>query len=139
MARDGKVEVLFGGDVRLFRLGIDELLAVEDACKSAVADIRSRLALKRWWISDVREPLRLGLLGGGMEPEKVRKLIDEHVAPGRIERHAMTALIVVNAALLGEDLEDEADPKAEDAGAAPESPQGGSLPASSSDGAPSLD
>lgn len=107
MLRDGRVDLLFGGDERSFRLGLDQLFALEDAADASLGEIASRLSLQRWKLRDVRETLRLGLIGGGMEPGPAKALVNEHFGPGRLMRAAFVARVVIGAALAGE----EEDPK----------------------------
>jgi hypothetical protein len=136
--RDGRVDLVFVGDERPFRLGIDQLLALEDACDAPLADIASRLQMNRWKLRDLIEILRLGLIGGGADPKSAKALVDQAVSPGRILQTVLTARIVLNAALMGEDVEGSDAGKAADAAEAP----GGlsaSPPASSSETAPSSD
>jgi hypothetical protein len=136
--RDGRVELVFVGDERAFRLGIEELLALEDACDAALAEIAGRLQANRWRLRDLTEILRLGLIGGGTEPKSAKMLVEQALSPGRILQNVVAARIVLNAALMGEDMEDALAGKSADAAAAPGGPSA-SPPASSSETAPSSD
>lgn len=84
-----------------FRLGVGELLELQEKCDAGPAQIVARLEDGTWRVQDLRETLRLGLIGGGMTPTdamvKVRRYVDarplmESVDPARA---------VLLAALLG--------------------------------------
>lgn len=129
MSRNGSVELHWAGDLRSFKLGIDELLVLQDKLDSGPQEIANRLRLHGWRVDDIREVLRLGLSGGGTEPVIARRLIEEHVVPGRLQSNAMVAFVVMTAAILG----DENDPVGKEA-AAPEAPGATDSPAPPSTG-----
>lgn len=108
MSKDGAVELVFGGDVRRFRLGIDNLIALQDKLDSGPMEIVDRFRRGTWRIQDVKESLRIGLLGGfgdNPAPEQAKtaaRLVEECVRPGNIVPHVFTAMAVVLAALQGD-------------------------------------
>jgi hypothetical protein len=133
---DGTIELAFGGDARAFRLGNAELLAIEDATPRSIFEIAERFGQPlRVHYRDVREILRIGLIGGGMEPAKAKQLVDEAL-PGNAYGGALTARLVLSAGLMP--LEDDPPGKAADAADAPEATSV-SPPASSSETAQSSD
>ena len=117
MSRDGSVELVWGGDLRTFRLGIDELLALQEKRDAGIQEIANRLRLQTWRVQDVHETLRLALLGGGMEPKAAQQLVDEQARPGKLASSALTAFAVLVSAIQG----DENDPVGKEP-AAPETP-----------------
>lgn len=117
MSRTGSVELQWAGDLRTFRLGIDELLALQDKRDSGPREIADRLRFSKWRVEDIQEVLRLGLAGGGEDPKNARKLVETNVIPGKLESNALIAFAVLMAAILG----DENDPVGKEA-AAPEAP-----------------
>jgi hypothetical protein len=117
MSRDGSIELTWAGDLRQFRLGIDELLALQDKRDAGPQEIANRLSLQGWRVQDVHETLRLGLIGGGMDAKLARRLVDERAGPGKLASSALIAYAVIVSAIQG----DESDPvgKSEAAADAP--------------------
>ena len=101
MSRDASISLTWAGDERLFRLGIDQCLALEERRKCSLYEIMERLGGRKWFIDDLREPLRLGLIGGGMDGAPARKLVEKHVTAGNLMPHALPAHAVVLAAIHG--------------------------------------
>lgn len=102
MSADGSVEIEWAGDFRKFRLAIDQLEALEDACGGiGCSEIFTRLETSRWGVRDVKETIRLGLLGGKTEGKIARRLVDEHVVDGKIFENVLIARAVLAAAIFG--------------------------------------
>lgn len=59
-----------------FCLGIGELRALEQRSDAWCFVILTRLLTSQWKIDDVLQPLRLGLIGAGMEEREAQKTID---------------------------------------------------------------
>lgn len=131
---DGKIALVFAGDERAFRLGFAELLALEEGGRP-VSEMMERFTVQRWYLRDVRDILRIGLQGGGMEPAMVRQLLDE-VLPGNVYEAAAKARLVLAAGLMP--LQGDESPGEGQGGEAPpentnaSTPQGSSAKARSS-------
>jgi hypothetical protein len=106
MSRDGSIELTWGGDLRQFRLGIDELLALQDKRDAGPQEIANRLRTQSWRVQDVHETIRLGLMGGGMDAKLAQRLVDEQARPGKLTSSALIAFAIIVSALQG----DESDP-----------------------------
>lgn len=63
----GAEEIIWPGGSDSFRLGIGELRALEKACDAGCAVILARLLSTAWKIDDIYQPIRLGLVGAGMQ------------------------------------------------------------------------
>jgi hypothetical protein len=104
----GSIELMFGGDVRRFRLGIDNLIALQSKLDSGPMEIVNRFRANTWRVQDVQETLRIGLIGGyGPHPtteqaKAAQKLIEENVRAGNVVPHVLTAMAVLLAALQGD-------------------------------------
>jgi hypothetical protein len=116
MSFDGSIELTWGGDVRKFRLGIDELLALQEKRNSGPLEIVARLQLGAWRIEDITETLRIGLVGAGTgtpaEATGARDLVERNVRPGRITSNVLTALAILLTALQGDERDDVGKKKA---------------------------
>lgn len=117
MSRNGACELTWAGDSRTFRLGIGELLALQDKLDSGPAEIATRLRAGSWRLQDIQETFRIGLIGAGEDAKKARALVEEHIVPGRLQSHVLMAWAIIVNALQG----DENDPVGKE-GAAPEVP-----------------
>ncbi|WP_441280084.1 gene transfer agent family protein [Bradyrhizobium sp. 63_E2_N1_3] len=106
MSRDGLTELTWAGDERRFRLGIDELLALQDKLDAGPAEIAGRLRAGTWRVQDLQETFRISLIGGGLEPKKAKALVDTHIVPGKLASHVLMAWAIVANAIHG----DEDDP-----------------------------
>lgn len=80
MSRSGKTPPLDWADGTYeFALGWGELSALQEACDAGPFVILARLASSQWRIEDVSTTIRLGLIGGGVDPQKALKLVKTYV------------------------------------------------------------
>lgn len=99
---NGKIELNWGDGTHAFNVAkIAQALELEEKCSAGVAEIYDRLRSGRWWINDVRETLRLGLIGGGMEPPKALILIRRYVDDRPWTESLQPALAVIMSAMVG--------------------------------------
>lgn len=110
MSYDGSIRLSFGGGRKSFRLAIDELQELEELCGDRKPDgsirrvgpgvVLERLRAGQWLIADVAEPIRLGLIGGGMAAYDAQVLVERYVTkrPAWYE-NALIALAIIDAAL----------------------------------------
>jgi hypothetical protein len=105
MSADGSVELVFGGDQRKFRLGIAELIALQEKRKSGPMEIVGRLRFGTWFVEDIQETIRIGLIGGGSgkaeEAVAARLLVEANVSPPNIAIHVLTAQAILLSAIQG--------------------------------------
>lgn len=92
---DGSVYLPFAEEERLFRLGMDQLFALEQKRDCGFALLHDRLMRGGWSIADVSETLRLGLVGAGMELREAKELVERYCVPGRLEVCATLAFYVL--------------------------------------------
>ncbi|QQQ19835.1 gene transfer agent family protein [Brevundimonas vitis] len=103
----------------------------------ALMAIQSRLASGTFLIDDVRQTLRLGLIGAGMEAEAAYRLVERSLKPGTLVKAAMVAGDVIDALLSG-DPDDRPGDDAEKREGSPDPVQPG-CPTDDSDGPGSMD
>lgn len=114
-------------------------LALEDICGSGIFEVADRLrsVLRaaeagelggRAFARDVRETIRLGLIGGGKKPEEAEKIVKAHVDGHPLVHSVIVAYRVLEAALMG--VPD--DPVGKDAAAGAETGQTSSTPMAAS-------
>ena len=120
MSRDGTVRLVFFGEERPFRLAIGQLRALQEACKAGPMTIFRRLVSGEYFVDDIRETIRLGLIGGGATDKDAFRIVANTVDAGvPLDQHCDTAATILEAALLGP--EDEK-PKKQKGAKAPADP-----------------
>lgn len=115
MARAPQVTLIFGDDEYPFRLNIKQVEELQEKCDAGPSQIMRRLMQDEWRVADVREPIRLGLIGGGMDAEKALRLTRRYVDDSPFAPLVLTALAILQARLYP--FEDEPVGKAEPAAA----------------------
>lgn len=101
MSRDGSIAIVWGDGEHRFRLPIGQLRELQEKCDAGPAFIHSRLAMGTWRIDDIRETLRLGLIGGGMPPDQAHVLTVRYVDARPLLENVPAAMSVLLAALVG--------------------------------------
>lgn len=102
--------IVWAGGEHPFRLGIGELRAIEQATDSGVSVVLMRLLGQQWKIDDVLSPIRVGLAGAGMEPEKAKWALDRALETASPYALAITAAAILSRFLT---LNEENDPAGE--------------------------
>lgn len=114
MSRSAEVRRFFGEGEFTFALTIGPAEQLEqvrsdalrkmgfDAGQGAIMAIQGRLAGGTFLIDDVRQTLRLGLIGAGMDREEAFRLVDRNLKPGYVVKAAMVAGDVIDALLSGD-------------------------------------
>lgn len=102
MAANGQVELTWADGTYLFNIAkIKSVLELEEKCDAGVAEIFKRIGEGRWRINDIRETLRLGLIGGGMPPDKALRIISRYVDDRPWQESLQPAMVVLMAAMVG--------------------------------------
>jgi hypothetical protein len=100
--RNGRIELEFADGTYGFRLAIGELEELQEKTECGPYNLLRRLLANDWKVDDVRQTIRLGLIGGGLDPIKSKRLVERYVDQ-RSEwlNNAMLAQAIVSAALVG--------------------------------------
>lgn len=106
MSRDASIVEPFGDADYTFRLAWGELTAVQEGCDAGPFVILDRLISGRWLLNDIREVIRYGLIGGGMEPTKALKLVRDYVEARPPHESLGLARKVLTAGVVGAPDED---------------------------------
>lgn len=100
--RNGVVELDFGDATHRFRLALGQLEELQEKTGVGPFVLLRRLLGGDWMTTDVRETLRIGLIGGGMEPLAALALVRRYVDDRHDWlAHAVLARLVMMAALTG--------------------------------------
>lgn len=111
MSRDASITFAWGdGQERKFRLPFAQIHDLEESRNCSAVDILARLRSGRPRVMDVRDIIRLGLIGGGASASDVARLvrtyIGEEVAPyadppAPNKSNGEAALVILAAGLFG--------------------------------------
>jgi len=114
MSRDAKIELDFGDGAYTFRLAWGQLIELQEKCDAGPYVILSRLDGVDWRMQDISETIRLGLVGGGLEPVKATKLVRRYVEERPPLESLMIARGILAVALMGAPDETVGEPSAAD-------------------------
>lgn len=101
VSRHAAVELDFGDGTFTFRLGLSEIEELEEKRNASLFAITRRLDphVRDARLGDISEPIRLGLIGGGMAPVKALGLVRRYVDERPIDESRDVAWAIVLAGL----------------------------------------
>lgn len=114
MSRDAKVDLDFADGTYTFRLAWGQLIELQEKCDAGPYVILSRLDGIEWRMQDISETIRLGLIGGGLEPAKALRMVRRYVEECPPLESLMIARGVLAVALMGAPDEPVGEPSAAD-------------------------
>lgn len=132
MSRSAEVSLAWADGEHRFRLAIGQLRELQEKCDAGPAWILYRLQSRQWRVDDIRETLRLGLIGGGMSPMDALGLVARYVDERPLQENVAPAMAVLMAALVGVPEEPVGKPEAAEteAGSRPSSAAASASPRS---------
>ncbi len=101
MSRDAKIELDWGDGTYAFRLGWGEFSRLQEACDAGPWVIHERVTNNQWKTEDLRETIRYGLIGAGMEPARALKLVREYVETRPLAESVIFARLILSAGIFG--------------------------------------
>lgn len=117
---NGRVELEWGDGTHSFNIAkIAQVFELEDKCGCGVNEVFSRLRDGRWRLNDIRETIRLGLIGGGKNPADALLLTKRYVDDRPWAENILVAQTILMAAIVG--VEGDNPAKKEDADQAQDS------------------
>lgn len=119
---DARVSLVWGDGEHSFRLPFAQLVELQEKTDAGPLELFQRIGSGRWRVQDLRETLRLGLIGGGMEPAAAVLMVRRYVEQRPLAESVAPALEILTAAIAVP--EDGAPGKAEatETGASPPPP-----------------
>jgi hypothetical protein len=112
VSRDARIGLDFADGTYSFRLGWGELAELQEKTDAGPYVVLHRLHSHQWRIEDISNVIRLGLIGGGMEPTDALKKVRIYVeARPPLESHPF-AVAILAAGLLGAPEEPVGEPEA---------------------------
>lgn len=107
------ISLVWAGGENEFLLTIELLRALQQKTDCGPAWSLARLSSKQFFVDDVVETIRLGLIGGGMAPEEARKKVKSFVEDRPLTESVLTASAILMTVLYGvEEDADAGEPKA---------------------------
>lgn len=100
MNNAGSLETDWADGTYSFRLSFNGVIELEQKCNAPFAEIVERVNAGKWAVSDVRETIRLALIGGKMEPVAALNLVRGYVddmANGLAANAALANVILLGA------------------------------------------
>lgn len=101
MSRGGEITLQCWDGEHVFRLRLGELRTLQEKVDAGPMHIARRLADGTWRVDDVRETLRLGLIGAGVKQDEALSLVTTHVDGVPWIDNVFNAQAVVLAAVMG--------------------------------------
>ena len=102
MSRDASIELEWvESQPTRFRLAWGELAKIQEACDAGPYVVFQRLANGTWRLNDIKEVIRWGLIGGGLEPAKAAKLVRDYVEERPPTENILYAQAILSAGLMG--------------------------------------
>ena len=101
MSRDASITLDWADGQHIFRLAWGELIMLQEACDAGPQVVLHRLQTGTWRLGDIRETIRLALLGGGATPDVALKLVRDYVEARPPIENVQLAVGVLAIALLG--------------------------------------
>lgn len=102
MARSGEVEINWGDGTHSFRLSIGQLLELQEKTACGPMELFRRLSAGTWRVSDIRETIRLGLIGGGAKPVDALGLTRRYVDDRPLAESVPVAQAILMVILFGQ-------------------------------------
>lgn len=99
------VDAPFGDAEHRFHLTWKGLLELEEKTGEGPYVVFNRLARGGWRAVDVRETIRLGLIGGGMSAAEAIGLVGRYIEQGALLEHVPLAAGILEARIFGFDDE----------------------------------
>lgn len=112
MSRDASITLDFADGTYKFRLAWGQLAELQENCDAGPYVILERLQNRSWRLNDIRENIRLGLIGGGMDPVSALKLVKRYVEDRPLLENVKLAQAILTVALIGAPEEEVGEPKA---------------------------
>ncbi|HEY4309487.1 MAG TPA: gene transfer agent family protein [Pirellulales bacterium] len=101
MDGSGNVKFDWGDGEHSFRLAMKQLRELQDKTGIGPEALYERIRSGSWHIADLREPIRLGLIGGGMDEVAASKIMRTYFDDGPYLKHKPAAVTILLSALLG--------------------------------------
>ncbi len=102
MSANGTRVIIWEGGEDTFCLAkVGLIFELEEKCRAGISAVQMRIETAQWGLNDIREPIRLGLIGGGMAPDKAMAAVKRHVDEKPLASNVLLAYEIIKAVLVG--------------------------------------
>lgn len=101
MSRSAKISFAWADGDYTFRLAIAQLEELQEKTDCGPLFLLNRINSAEWRVQDLRETIRLGLIGGGMAPTDALKLVKRYVDDRPLIESIKPASAILTAAIIG--------------------------------------
>ncbi len=104
MSRTAKISLFFGDGEYDFQLLIGQLIELQEKTGEGPGVTLARLSnglFGQWKIETIKDTIRFGLIGAGMEKKEAWKIVERNVVAGYIVDSILVARTVLEAAIIG--------------------------------------
>lgn len=101
MSRDASITLKWADGNHKFRLSIGQIRELQEKVDAGPAWILDRVRTGAWRVDDLRETIRLGLIGGGAKHGEALKLVERYVDAFPLTDSVAPAMLILSAALFG--------------------------------------
>ncbi|MFN6950985.1 MAG: gene transfer agent family protein [Albidovulum sp.] len=115
MSADAKVTLVWFDGEDDFRLGIGEIRALQEKTGAGPETLRRRIVDGNWFIDDLRETIRLGLIGAGCKPSEAMEKVKRSFDARPFGESRVIAATIILAAVVGVPDDPVGKPSAEEA------------------------
>jgi hypothetical protein len=101
MSRSAKITAPFAGEEHEFRMAFGDIMRLQEKLDLGPYEVATRLHAGTWRVEDVREVIRIGLIGGGMEVPRAARMVKDFVEANPILESLALAQVIMQAGLVG--------------------------------------
>lgn len=99
--RKAEVSFAWGDGNHTFRLPVDSVLELQEKTDCGPYVLLDRFRNNSWRIQDIRETIRIALIGGGLTPMKALALVARYVDKRPLAENVPACLMIMTACVLG--------------------------------------
>lgn len=110
MAKPGTIELKWADGEHAFRLTVGAVRELQEKTGAGPEELLRRIIAGRWRIDDLRETLRIALIGGGAKPVEATSLIQRYVDERPFREAVLPAQAILAWAIYGEAMQEEKQP-----------------------------
>lgn len=99
--RKAEVTFAWGDGTHTFRLPVDSVLELQEKTDAGPYVLLDRFRNQTWRVQDLRETIRIALIGGGMVPMKALALVTRYVDKRPLAENVPACLMIMTACVLG--------------------------------------
>lgn len=109
--RKAEIRLTWADGEHTFKLALGQIRELQEKTDCGPMELVNRMMRGTWRVDDIRETIRLGLIGGGLDPIKSLSLVGRYVDGRPLAESVQVAQAVLSVLLFGVNEEDNPLPK----------------------------